>query len=194
MICTKIQKYLSFVLVVICLLSAYSCRNLKRGFVDANTQFVPKNPKFKLQDRATHNLPTDLDITNVYRLNKIIVGGYEVPFPDSSVFVYQQFYADGRCLEFGVSSTDTLGQPNLLTYEMLNPNNPNYKKSYYYSQGGNVFRVENFQRRKRKGKYVINKYFVSDKGKSINMMRDNVKYIFEVEILPEDWGRYAVDW
>lgn len=194
MVNTKNQKYLGLFLIITLLLSAYSCKNLKRGYIDANTQFVPKNPKFKFKDNKKHNLPTDLDTVNVYRLSKILVGGYEVPFPDSSVFVYQQFYANGRSLEFGVASKDSLDKPNLLTYEMLNPNNPNYKKSYYYCQGGNVFRVENFQRRKRKGKYVINKYFVNNKGKSINMMRDNVKYVFEVEVLPEDWEKYPIDW
>ncbi len=194
MIYYQIQKCLGFFLVIIVLLTANSCRNLKRGYLDANAQFVPKNPKYKLQDKQPHSLPNDLDTINVYRLTKILVGGYEVPFPDSSVYIYQQFYQNGRCLEFGVTSTDTLGQPNLLNHEMLNPNNPNYKKSYYYCQGGNVFRVENFQRRKRKGRYIINKYFVGSKGKTINMMKDNVKYIFEMEVIPEEWKKYPVDW
>lgn len=189
-----IQKYVGIIIIAFCLLSAASCRNLKRGYFDANTQFVPKNPKFKLKDKETHILPTNLDTTNIYRLTKILVGGYEVPFPDSSVYVYQQFYTKGRCLEFGIPSTDSLGQPNKLTYEIINPNNPYYKKSYYYSQGGNVFRVENFLKRKRKGRYAISKYFVSDKGETINMMRDNVKYIFEVETLPEEWSTHPVDW
>lgn len=47
-----------------------SCNIFERGYFDSNNQYRPKVPKFSLKDKPGYQTPTQLDTSNVYRLQK----------------------------------------------------------------------------------------------------------------------------
>jgi len=178
----------------------------EKGYRDDNDQYVPKKPKFKLKDKANNVIPSNLDIENIYRLDKMYYDGkQEYPFlPDDYRYgdsrfdigiQYLKFYQNGRCLNFSISSKNSLNDKNKIRETDLNHNNPNYSKEYYHSKDGDEVYIERFVYGEGYGMYSVTSFVLNEAGDTL--IFDNhkgSKTIYTKEILPINWKKYNVDW
>ena len=188
-----IVRFLAFIALPL-LLGA--CSVLKKGYIDNNQQYVPKNPNFKLKDKGLH---TNVDIIVLYRMVEMYTNGNLVyPLLNSNnelnnINNYIKFYENGRCLSFSIPVKNTLEMTNYLKEEDLNPNNHHYNKNYYSSDGEHV-KIESFVPGDGQGYYVILNYIINNVDTLI-FKDKNTKIVYKKEIIPINWNnKYKVDW
>jgi hypothetical protein len=192
-----IRKWICYIL----LLTVYSCILYKRGYIDSNNQYNPKNPNYKLKDKPNLVMPIGLDTVNIYKMKTVYINGkQEYPFLPGDYrygdvrfdrgINYIKFYSKGRCLAFTIK--DNGGNKAVLNENSLNPDNKFYLKGYYYSEDGNIVKVEKFVYGEGNGSYVIFDYNVQ--GDSLIKNFKNSQEIYIKEYLPNNWKKYKVDW
>lgn len=172
----------------------YACSFLEKGYDDANGQYIPKRPRFKLKDKPGNIIPLNLDTNNIYKVyeryerNKIHPSLEDTSSGLNKVTSYVKFYSKGRCLTFSIPNTRKLEEID------LNPNNKYYGKGYYYSKDGKTVRIENFVYGQGYGIYLIFDYTLNTNGDTLIKIYENSKTIYVKEEIPFEWKNYSIDW
>jgi len=198
--------------VLIILISFSSCSLIgidywfELGEHDENGQYVPKRARFKLKDKPNNIIPATLDTLDIYKLVEMYDNGHMV-YPTNNYYtdnysytrlkdivVYIKFYSKGRCSSIVVPSRNEDGIEYSLQRKDLNPNNSVNNKNYYYCTDGNKIKIETFVYGQGYGMYIILDYFLNETGDTLKMIHDNSIDVYVREKLPEDWGKYKVDW
>jgi hypothetical protein len=176
-------------------------------YYDPGKQMVPKKPAYTLKDKPGNVVPPALDTVNVYRVvqqykNDTLVymegsfrdGKYSYLHLHKSK-VYLKFYPHGRCHEFSFPIKDAKGRERFIQDSLLNPNNLNAEKKYYYSTGGPFISIEGFGRGNRgKGMYFMKEMVLNAGGDTLVYACDGYKFVYAKELIPPDHRRYQVDW
>ena len=189
--------------------SILSCGSLDKGFKDANGQYVPKKPNFKLKDKPNNIIPSNLDTVNIYRLVKLYDRG-KLIYPKKNLtkeeqnsflrelqmgVQYIKFYPKGRCLNISIKAKDELGSPNKLKEDNLNPNNAYCGKEYYHSNDGKEIYKESFVYGEGYGMYSMTSFVLNKTEDTLTIAdKKGSKTIYVKETLPTDWQKYKVDW
>lgn len=201
------MKLIKIVVACLLVLSLNSCFLFQRGYVDEQGHYVPKNPNFKLKDKAGFKLPDELDTLSIYKLTEMFSAGEKVyPLDELSVeqeysFIkelnsaqyFLKFYSKGRCVHVTIPKEDELGQIRALAQQDISFDNPKVHKNYYFSDGIGL-QIESFTLGDGYGAYVIIDYSLSSDGRVLNSLQYNTTKIYQKVELPMGLKFQAVDW
>jgi len=172
------------------------------GKIDEDGRYVPRIPAYRYKNKKGHVQPRNLDIDNIYVLNRRVYrGGQEYPYNEwrnkyAKTTSYIKFYPDGRYLKFGRPARDSLGNSYQLKIKDLNPSKhggPN--RGYYFSSDGKKVSTEGFYRGDGSGTYIRFTYHLSTTGDTLTRMDDNTYEVYVKEILADSLRQeYEIDW
>lgn len=165
--------FLLFLIVFFGCLSQYGT-----GHYNQYSQYVPKNPRYELKNKAGLVLPAELDFEGIYKLTSCTYRGetsYPVtenmPYykhdPCYNVSFYKYFFKNGRVLSFSTPSFNTDGSEYKLKPSDISEKRAFVNKEYWYSStNSGMMQIESFFSANGQGKYSISNVVIK-KGKLI---------------------------